>query len=89
MWEHDERLSFKDFLRYFNNEDVVPTVEAMKKRVESYQNTGIGMVNFGCTLPNLDNICPYSSISEKIDPFTENNRIFFQKFEKIWLQDHQ
>ena len=30
IWKQEQMSSFKDFLRWFNNEDVVPTLEAMQ-----------------------------------------------------------
>ena len=49
---------FKDFLRWYNNKDVVPTLEAMQKMLFFYHKKGIDMLKLGCTLPNLANICP-------------------------------
>ena len=49
---------FKDFLRWYNNKDVVPTLEAMQKMLAYYHKKGIDMLKLGCTLPNLANICP-------------------------------
>ena len=31
IWKHEQLSSFKDFLRWYNNNDVVPTLEAMQK----------------------------------------------------------
>ena len=31
VWKNHDMQSFKDFLRWYNNKDVVPTLEAMKK----------------------------------------------------------
>ena len=43
---------FKDFLKWYNNKDVVPTLEAMQKMIQFYHNKGIDMLKLGCTLPN-------------------------------------
>ena len=48
--------SFKDFLRWYNNKDVVPTLEAMQKMIAFYHDKDIDMLKLGCTLPNLANI---------------------------------
>ena len=56
VWNHENMCTFKDFLRWYNNKDVVPTLEAMQKRVAFYQKKGIDMLKLGCTLPNLANI---------------------------------
>ena len=31
IWNHENMCKFKDFLRWYNNKDVVPTLEAMQK----------------------------------------------------------
>ena len=68
--------SFKDFLRQYNNKDVVPTLEAMQKKVEFYHNKGTDMQKLGCSLPNLANVCLHSSTSAKFYPFTERDKDF-------------
>ena len=57
--------SFADFLKRFNNKDVVPTLEAMQKKVEFYQNKGIDMLKLGFPLPNLANNCLHKSTVSK------------------------
>ena len=39
VWKNNDMQSFKDFLRWCNNKDVVPTLEAMKKKIEFYHST--------------------------------------------------
>ena len=54
--QNNEMQCFSDSLRWYNNKDVVPTLEALKKMIEFYHNNGIAMQKLGCTLPNLANI---------------------------------
>ena len=49
--------SFKDFLRRNNNQDVVPTLEAMLKKIDFYHDKDIDVLKLGCSVPNLANIC--------------------------------
>ena len=70
---------FKDFLRWYNNKDVVPTLEAMQKMLAYYHKEGIDMLKLGCTLPNLANICLHKYTSAKIYPFTETDKDLLQK----------
>ena len=49
--------SFKDFLRWYDNEDVVPALEAMQKMIAFYHDKDSGMLKLGCTKPNLANFC--------------------------------
>ena len=52
---------FKDFLKWYNNKDVVPTLKPMQKMIQFYDGKGIKMLKLGCTLPNLANICLHKS----------------------------
>ena len=71
--------SFKDFLMWYNNKDVVPTVEAMQKMNEFYHQKEIDMLKLGCTLPNLANICLHKSTDSKFYPFTESDKDLLEK----------
>ena len=53
VWENINMQYFSDFLKWYNNKDVVLTLEALQKMIEFYHNKGIDMLKFGCTLPNL------------------------------------
>ena len=79
IWNHENMCTFKDFLHWYNNKDVVPTVEAMQKMLAFYHKKGIDMLKLGCTLPNLPNICLYKSTSAKFYPFTETDKDLLQK----------
>ena len=69
--ENNNMLYFSDFLKWYNNKDVVPTLEPMQKTIEFYHNKGIDMLKLGCTLPNLANICLHKSTDSKFYPLTE------------------
>ena len=71
--------TFEDFLRWYNNKDVVPTLEAMQKMLTFYHKKGIDMLKLGCTLPNLANICLHKSTSAKFYPFIETDKDLLQK----------
>ena len=71
--------NFSDFLKWYNNKDVVPTLEAMQKMIEFYHNKSIDTLKFGCTLPNLANICLHKSTDSKFYPFTESDKDLLEK----------
>ena len=52
-WEQEKSSFFKDFLRWYNNKDAVPTLEAMQKFVEINHNKSIDMVKLAYTKPKL------------------------------------
>ena len=74
--------SFKDFLRWYNNKDVVPTLEAMQKMIAFYHDKDIDMLKLGCTLPNLANLCLLKSTDAKFYPFTEGDKDLLEKIQK-------
>ena len=73
--------TFRDFLLWYNNKDVVPTLDAMQKMVAIYHDKAIDMLKLGCTLPNLANICLHKSTDYKFYPFFSSDS---DLLEKIW-----
>ena len=71
--------NFSDFLKCYNNKDVVPTLEAMQKMIEFYHNKGIDTLKLGSTLPNLANICLHKPTDSKFYPFTESDKDLLEK----------
>ena len=49
LWKQEKMTSFKDFLRWYNNKDDVPSSEAMKKMIAFYHDKDIYMLKLGCT----------------------------------------
>ena len=47
VWKQEQMSSFKEFLRWYNNEDVVPTLEAMEKLIAFYHDKDIDMLKLG------------------------------------------
>ena len=80
--------SIKNFLRWYNNKDVAPTSEAMQRMNVFYHDKDIHTIKFGCTLPNLVNICLHKSTDANFYPFTEATKTFLKKFEELLLLAH-
>ena len=79
VWYQEQMATFRDFVKRYNNKDVVPTLEAMQKMMEFYYNKGIDMLQLGCTLPNLANICLHMSTNHKFLPFVEADKDLLDK----------
>ena len=79
MWMMEKMTTFRDFLRWYNNKDVVPTLQAMKKMMKFYHDQKIDMLKLGCTLPNLANICLHKSTDRKFYPFIEADKDLHEK----------
>ena len=69
IWAQHSMIIFKDILQWYNNKDVVPTLETMQKMIKFYHDKGIDLLKLGCTLPNLANICLHKSTNRKFYPF--------------------
>ena len=70
--------SIKDFLRWYNKKDVVPTLKAMQKRL-LLPRQNFDKLKLGCTLPNLASICLRKSTDAKFYPFTEGEKDLLAK----------
>ena len=79
VWENNNMQTFSDFLKWYNNQNVVPTLEAMRKMIEFYHNKEVDMLKVGCTLPKLANICLHKSTDSKFYPFTESEKDLLEK----------
>ena len=79
IWETDKITTFKDFLRWYNNKDVIPTLAALQKMIAFYQHKEIDMLKLGCTSPISANICLHKSTNAKIYSFTENDKDLLNK----------
>ena len=79
VWENNNMQCFSDFLKWYNNKDVVPTLDAMQKMIEFYHNKAMDMLKLGCTLPNLANICLHKPTDSKFYPFTESDKDLLEK----------
>ena len=71
--------TFKEILRWYNNKDVVPTPEPMRKMIVFHHNKGIDMLTLGCTLPNLAKTCLRLSTTAEFDPFTGSDQELLEK----------
>ena len=79
LWKMEKMTTFRDFLRWYNNKDVVPTLQAMKKMMKFYHDQKIDMLKLGCTLPNLANICLHKSTDRKFYPIIEADKDLHEK----------
>ena len=81
--------SFKDFLRWYNNKDVVPTLEvAMQKMIAFHHNKDIDKLKLGCFLPNLANIANTNLLRQNSIPSRKEMKTFWKKFGKMLLLAH-
>ena len=77
IWKQQKFDSFKKNLRWHNKQDVVHTLEALQKMIAFYHDEDIDMLNLGCTLRNLANICWHKSTNSNFYPITEGDKDLF------------
>ena len=70
---------FSDFIKWYNNKDIVSTLEAMQKMIEFYHNKGIDMLKLGCKLPDLAFICLHKSTVSKFYHLMESDEDLLEK----------
>ena len=75
-------IVFKDFLKWYNNKDIAPTLEAIQKMIQIYHNKRIDMLKLGSTSLNLANICLHKSTNYKLYPFCESDKDLCEKAPK-------
>ena len=85
VWKNHTMQYFSDLLKWYNNKDVVPTLEEMQKMIDFYHNKGIDMLKLGCTLPNLAKSCLHKSTDSKSYPFTESDKDLLEKIREDML----
>ena len=79
VWQQENMCTFKDFLHWYNNKNVIPSQEVMQKMVDLYNNKGIDTLKFGCTLANLAGTCLHKSTTAKLYPLTESDKDLSEK----------
>ena len=47
VWKRNHLESFQDFLKWYNNKDVVPTPETLQKVLQFYRQKGIEILKLG------------------------------------------
>ena len=53
IWKDEEMTTMKDYLIWYNNQDVVPFLEAMEKQFMFYCQLGVDMFKDGISVPGL------------------------------------
>ena len=52
-WNNNNMKTFKDFLEWYNNLDVIPFVEVIEKMKVFYKNKKLDLFKDGVSLPGL------------------------------------
>ena len=68
-----------DFLCWYKNKDVVPTLKALQKRADVHHSKGIDMLKLAFNLPNFAETYLHESITASFIPSQRTTRILFEK----------
>ena len=79
VWENNKMPKFPGFHKWYNNKDVVPTLEAMQKMIEFCHQKEIGMTKLGGILPTLASVRLHKLTDSKFYFFTESDKDFLEK----------
>jgi hypothetical protein len=78
VWNENGMKTMKDFLRWYNNCDVIPMVEAIDKMFAFYRAKGLDMFKDAISLPGLAYKMLLTCTEEKFSLFDENNKNLFK-----------
>ena len=79
MWGKEKVQIISEFLRSYNNNDVVPVFEALQKISAFYHNKGIEKLKLAYTLVNLANIFLQKYTNAKLYLLTESDEDLREK----------
>ena len=74
-WNNNNMKTFKDFLEWYNNLDVIPFVEAIEKMKVFYKNKNLDLFKDGVSLPGLVLKYLINSTKDKFYLFNEKDNI--------------
>jgi hypothetical protein len=77
VWNTNNMTNMMDFLRWYNNCDVVPMVEALNKMFVFYRDKGLDMFKDAISLPGLAYKMLLSCTEEKFSLFKEEDKELF------------
>ena len=85
IYVNEGMKSFKEFLIWYKNRDVVPTLEAMQKMIEFHYQKETDKLKSGCNLPNLANFCLHEPTVSKFYPFTESDKDLLEMIREVMV----
>ena len=52
-WEDEKMVTMEDFLRWYNNKDVIPFIQALRRQIASYAELGLDMLKDAISIPGV------------------------------------
>ena len=81
-WNNNNMKSMKDFLKWYNNCDVIPMIEAIDKMFIFYRSKGLDMFKDAVSLPGLAYKMLLSSTENKFSLFEEEDKDLYYTLKK-------
>jgi hypothetical protein len=82
VWKENKMNTMMDFLRWYNNCDVIPMVEAINKMFVFYREKGLDMFKDAISLPGLAYKMLLTCTEEKFSLFKEEDKELFYLLKK-------
>ena len=79
IWKQEQMSTFRGSLPWFNQKDVVPSLEKMQKIIAFYNGKNIDMLKLGCIFPSLAYAFLPKSTDANFYPFTEKDKDWLDK----------
>ena len=75
FYQEEQKIEkFHDFLKWYNDKDVEPTLLADDKMIQFYHNIKIDMLKLGLTLPSLAKRILHTSTTPNFSPFEKKDK---------------
>ena len=82
LWQTKNMSSFRDFLKYYNNADVIGFVQAVEKMLKFYFDNEIDLFKITISLPNLARIELFKCGNSLFPLFDANNQDLYRTIQQ-------
>ena len=78
VWERQQMHTFRDFLKYYNNSDVIGFVHAVDKMLQFYSRMGVDLFKDTISLPNLARTQLFKQSNTQFPLFDSTNQDLYR-----------
>ena len=87
IWKQEQMNSIKEFCSCITAKTLCQLRRQRKKMIDFNHDKDIGILKFGCRLPNMANSCAHKSTDANLSPFTEADKDMLEKIRKDVVGD--
>ena len=85
LWTENQWSTFADFLKWYNDLDMAPMIQAIENMSQSYKNIHIDFIHQAISIPDVPMTVFFNSISDPVAEFhlfNSNNKDIYQLFKE-------